>query len=81
MSRHTVPASEKSGRPEVDFFVVAVDRKRCRVRIEIPVYNAYFVFTKTDEGVKITSKRDRCPINPSEEYAGRLHKGVYAHMV
>ena len=80
LSRHIVPASKKSGRPEVEFFTIVVDRRRGRVRLEIPAYNAYFIFTRTDEGVEIISERDRQAIDPNQEVVDHVHEGVYRKM-
>lgn len=81
MSRHVVPASEKSGRPEVEFFTTAVDRKRRRVMIEVPPYNARFIFTETPEGVRIIdSDHDRQAIDSEQEVTDHVHDGVYARM-
>ncbi len=81
MSRHIVCASTVSGRPEVEFFTKKVDRKRRRVMLEIPEYNARFIFTDTPSGVKIISENDRQAIDPKRKAISHVHEGVYRRLV
>ena len=84
MSKHTVPPSKKTDRGKVDFFVRAVDRRRLRVVVEIPEYNARLIFTADPERsrkVKIWQAKDRQLIDPKvEESTLHVSQEVYSYV-
>ena len=78
----TVPKSEKTDREEVVIELKAVDRKRRRVKFEIPKYNAFFIFTEID-GSRIfifNDDRDRGSIKPGLEAVIHVSHSVYSEM-
>jgi hypothetical protein len=57
-----------------------VDRSRQRVGIDIPRYNARFIFTQTGKDIRILSDRDRRQLNPELPVISHVSKQVYNAM-
>lgn len=83
MAEKIVPASSSTNREAVRLVLQAVDRSRRRVAIEIPQYNARFIFTETEsrQWVRIFDRTKDCqmidwqlPIAPVYHVSATVYK-------